>query len=224
MQTVDSVLNELTTEVATKAFDTELHQKIPMEQAIEVTTGTSSVQMIDQTLLQIVTSIEDVFLVEDAFDDEEMSYKHEIVQDPIFLVATQDCGTYSDVEVNTEEPKVTDEDPPKEAISPPAATPRKDKDLACPSMHPPSPSRTRTRCRCKSYNRSSLHRSTRLAQRGVLKDLGIDGNDGKLNEDVVQIYAEHLKELLPSDLLKPLMELKGRAFWDMVIEVSLSFL
>ena len=88
MQTVDSVLNKLTTEVATKAFDTELHQKIPMEQAIEVTIGTSSVQMIDQTLLQIVTSIEDVFLVEDASDDEEMSYKHEIVQDPIFLVAT----------------------------------------------------------------------------------------------------------------------------------------
>ena len=117
-----------------------------------------------------------------------------------------------------------DEDPPIEAMSPLVATPRKDEDLACPSMHPPSPLTTRTRCRRKSYDRSSLRRSARLAQRGVLKDLGIDGNDGKLNEDVVQIYAEHLKELLPSDLLKPLMELKGCAFWDMVAEVSLSFL
>jgi len=119
---------------------------------------------------------------------------------------------------------VRDEDPPIEAMSPLVATPRKDEDLACPSMHPPSPLTKRTRCRRKSYDRSSLRRSARLAQRGVLKDLGIVGNDGKLNEDVVQIYAEHLKNLVPPDLLKSLMELKGRAFWDIVAEVSLSFL
>jgi hypothetical protein len=41
--TIDSVLNKLTTEGDSKAFGTELHQKIPMEQAIEGTSGTSSV-------------------------------------------------------------------------------------------------------------------------------------------------------------------------------------
>ena len=58
----------------------------------------------------------------------------------------------------------------------------------------------------------------------MLKDLGIVGNDGKLNEDAMQYYAERLKKVVLSDLLKPLLGLKGRAFWDMVAEVSLSFL
>ena len=111
-------------------------------------------------------------------------------------------------------------EPQIEAMSPPITTPRKDEDLACSSMHPPSPLSTRTRHRLKSYNRSSLRWSARLAQHGVLKDLGIIRNDGKLNEDVIQIYAECLKNLVPPDLLKSLMELKGRAFWDMVAEVS----
>ena len=117
-----------------------------------------------------------------------------------------------------------DEDPPIEAMSPLVATPRKDEDLACPPMHPPSPLSTRTRRRRKSYDRSSLCRSVRLAQRGVLKDLGIARNDEKLNKDVVQIYAERLKNFVLPNLLRSLMELKGRAFWDMVAEVSLSFL
>ena len=109
-----------------------------------------------------------------------------------------------------------DEDPPIEAMSPLVATPRKDEDLACPSMHPPSPLTTRTRCRRKSYDRSSLRRSARLAQRGVLKDLGIARNDEKLNEDVVQIYAERLNNFVLPNLLRSLRELKGRAFWNMV--------
>ena len=104
-----------------------------------------------------------------------------------------------------------DEDPPIEAMSPLVATPRKDEDLACTSMHPPSPLSTRTRHRRKSYDRSSLRRSARLAQRGVLKDLGIVGNNGHLNKDVVQAYVERLKRLLSPDLLKPLIELKGHA-------------
>jgi len=33
--------------------------------------------------------------------------------------------------------------------------------------------------------------------------------------------ADCLKELFPLDLLKPLMDLKGRAFYDLVAEVSL---
>ena len=40
----------------------------------------------------------------------------------------------------------------------------------------------------------------------MLKDLGIVGNDGKLNEDAMQDIV-CLKELLPPDLLKPLMSL-----------------
>ena len=58
----------------------------------------------------------------------------------------------------------------------------------------------------------------------MLKDLSNARNDGKLNEDAMQYYAERLKKVVPSDLLKPLLGLKGRAFWDMVAEVSLSFL
>ena len=88
----------------------------------------------------------------------------------------------------------------------------------------PLPLSTRKRCRRKSYDKSSLYQSVRLAQRGVLKDLGIARNDEKLNKDVVQIYAERLKNFVLPNLLRSLMELKGRAFWDMVAEVSLSFL
>jgi hypothetical protein len=54
----------------------------------------------------------------------------------------------------------------------------------------------------------------------VLKDLGIVGNDGKFNESVFEDYADHLQQLLSPDLLKPLMGLKGRAFWNMMTEVS----
>ena len=104
-----------------------------------------------------------------------------------------------------------DEDPPIEAMSPLVATPRKDEDLACTSMHPPSPLSTRTRHRRKSYDRSS-HRNVHLAQRRVLKDLGIVGNNGHLNKDVVQAYVERLKRLLLPDFLKPLIGLKGHAF------------
>ena len=55
----------------------------------------------------------------------------------------------------------------------------------------------------------------------MLDDLGIVGKDGKINEDAMQDIVVCLKELLPPDLLKPLMSLKGRAFLDFVAEASL---
>lgn len=43
-------------------------------------------------------------------------------------------------------------------------------------------------------------------------ELDIPENNGKLSEDVMQVYIEHLKRLLSPYLLKPLMGLKGHAF------------
>ena len=73
----------------------------------------------------------------------------------------------------------------------------------------------------QAYDRFWLRRSGRIAQHNVLKDLGVVGKDGKLNESAMQDIVVCLKELLPPDLLKPLMSLKGRAFWDFVAEASL---
>ena len=86
----------------------------------------------------------------------------------------------------------------------------------------PSPPAITARCRRKSYDKSSLRRSTHLAQRNVLKDLDIVGKDGKFDDVVIQDVVDCLKELLPSNLLKSLMGLKGRAFWDFVVEISLT--
>ena len=58
----------------------------------------------------------------------------------------------------------------------------------------------------------------------MLKDLDVVGKDGKINDDAMQEIMVCLKELLPPDLLKPLMSLKGRAFWDFVAEASLPLL
>jgi len=63
----------------------------------------------------------------------------------------------------------------------------------------------------------------------VLKDLGIVGNDGKLNEDAMQYYAERLKKVVPSDLLNPLLGFKrtcilgygGRGFFVFSVRVCL---
>ena len=55
----------------------------------------------------------------------------------------------------------------------------------------------------------------------MLKDLGIVRKDGKLDDEAMQDVVDCLKELLPPDLLKSLMGLKGPAFWDLVAEVSL---
>ncbi|CAN6199101.1 unnamed protein product [Urochloa humidicola] len=74
----------------------------------------------------------------------------------------------------------------------------------------------------KSFDRSSLRQSARLAQRNTLRNLGIIGNDGKFDEDVIQGYADYLKEALPQDLLSSLMHMKGRVFWDLVEKTSSS--
>ena len=71
----------------------------------------------------------------------------------------------------------------------PATVVRKGEDLACTSTLPPSLPTTKIRRRHKSYDRSSLRRSARIANCGVLKNLGIVGNDGKFNEDAIQDYA-----------------------------------
>ena len=103
----------------------------------------------------------------------------------------------------------------------PATVVRKGEDLACTSTLAPSLPTTKIRRRHKSYDRSSLRRSARIANCGVLKNLGIVGNDGKFNEDAIQDYADCLKELLPPDVHKLLMCLKGRAFWDFVVELHI---
>ena len=82
------------------------------------------------------------------------------------------------------------EDPLIEDESSPTAVVRKGEDLACTPTLPPSTPTTKTRRRHKSYDRSSLCRSARIANHGVLKNLGIVGNDGKCNEDAIQDYAD----------------------------------
>jgi len=62
----------------------------------------------------------------------------------------------------------------------------------------------------------------RLAKHKVLKDLGIVGNDGKLNDDAIQEHTwGYVKELLSPDLLESLIRTKDRAFWDLVAGISL---
>ena len=75
--------------------------------------------------------------------------------------------------------------------------------------------------RRKSFDKSSLRPSTQLAKRNILRNLGIIGNDGKLDEDAIKGYAECLKQLLPPDVLSSLVHAKGHAFWDLVAGISL---
>ena len=56
----------------------------------------------------------------------------------------------------------------------------------------------------------------------MLKDLGLIREDGKLDENAIQDYADRLKELVPPDLLQSIMRLKGRDFWDVVAGASLA--
>jgi hypothetical protein len=175
------------------------------------------VQVLEGTLRDVVTPIEDLVLVEDASDDEEVS---QVTVDPISLITIEDAPMHSTAEVNAAAPQQM-EDPPIKATSSSSATTRMEQDVACPPIHTPSPPVVTTRRRRKSYDKSSLRRSVRLAQRSMLKDLGIVGKDGKLDGDAMQDIVDCLKELLPPNLLKSLMGLKGLAFWNLVAEVSL---
>ncbi|KXG22926.1 hypothetical protein SORBI_3008G029700 [Sorghum bicolor] len=175
-------------------------------------------------LLQTVTPIEDVVVVEDASDDEE-AVSQVIIEDPIDLITIEDnplhsmtevkeeAITFGDnplhstTEVNEEVPNCI-EDPSIIAAPSSMAIAMEENDLMYINT-------------CKSYDRSSLCRSGRIAKHNVLKDLGVVGKDGKINEDAMQDIVVGLKELLPPDLLKSLMSLKGHAFWDFVAEAFL---
>jgi hypothetical protein len=58
------------------------------------------VQLVEQKLPQVVTSVEDVVLVEDASDDEEVvSDAHVAIEDPILLITIEESLTHSMIEV-----------------------------------------------------------------------------------------------------------------------------
>ena len=186
--------------------------------------------------VQDVTPVEDIVLVEDASNDEQ-TVSQVIVENPIYLITIEDALAHSTTEVTAEVSQLADGPSLKAMSSPsattgkekdvpssPSATTGKEKDVPCRPVRSPSPPAVTARCRRKSYDRSSLRRSTRLAQRNVLNELGIVGKDGKLDDNAIQDIVGCLKNLLPPDLLKPLMELKGRAFWDLVAEVTLPLL
>ncbi|CAN6338262.1 unnamed protein product [Urochloa humidicola] len=193
---ITSDASSTTTKVPTPAA--QMHLDSPME----------------QVTLQ-ATPIEDIVVVEDASDDEECSLDVNLtIKDPIVVIAVADGTTH--VEAMTDEPESLD-DPLMDF------TVMKVNDLTCPSVHPSPPTTPpmiATTRRRKFYDKSLLRRSARLAQH-KLKDLGILGNDGKIDEDAIQEYADCLKELVPPDLLESLMHLKGRAFWDLVARISL---
>jgi hypothetical protein len=149
-------------------------------------------------LRQTITHVEDIVLVEDASDDEE-AISQVTIEDLIFLIiiedntvhsmtdvkeevfTIEDNSLHSTIEVNDEVPRLI-QDSSINAASSSMATAMEDNDLTCPSIHPPSPSTTPARRRRKSYDRASLRRSSRIAQRNMLKDLGVVGKDEKLNE------------------------------------------
>ena len=182
------------------------------------------------SLLQTITHVEDFVLVEDASNDEEAISKV-IVEDPVFLITIEDNPMHSMTDV-TEEVIINIEDSPlhsmtkvneevPRSLQDPSSNATSSIATAVENDLTPSPSAILARRQRKSYDRSSLHRSGRIAQRNVLKDLGVVGKDGKLNESAMQDIVVCLNELLQPDLLKPLMSLKGRAFWDFVAEASL---
>jgi hypothetical protein len=191
-------------------------------------------------------------VVKDASDDEEVTLVvQSTFEDPIFLTTIKDNPSRSMVEDNSKpvlvedalvdeeatlavhgplcmvedntEPRLVD-DLLIEIGSSSSTRGRKDEDLACYPLAPPSLLTTTISCQCKSYNSSSLHRSARLAQRGVFKDLDIFGIDGKHSESSIQAYEDHLNELLSPYLLKKLLSLKGRAFWEFVAEFICLFI
>ncbi|CAN6170070.1 unnamed protein product [Urochloa humidicola] len=171
----------------------------------------------ERMVQQVDTCFEDVVLVEDASDDEEVVPTP--IENPIFLITTEDVPILSTMVVKEEETRLTD-DPSTMEVTAPTITTLNGENVGCPPMLPPSSSSMIARRRRKSYDKTSLRRSARLAQRGVLKDLGIIGSDGNLNDDAIQDYADRLKEILPPDQLKPLARLKGRAFLDLLVEIS----
>ncbi|CAN6320660.1 unnamed protein product [Urochloa humidicola] len=169
------------------------------------------------TTTEGMVQFEDVVLVEDVSDVEEAIPTP--IKDPIFLITIEDVPAHSTGVVKEEEARLAD-DPLTEGGSSPIMTALNGKEVGCHPILPSSSASMTARRRCKSYDTTSLRRNARLAQRGVLKDLGIIGSDGNINDDVIQDYADRLKEILPPDHLKPLARLKGLAFLDLLVEVS----
>jgi hypothetical protein len=156
-----------TNEVVAGAFEADSRQMMSTVQTIEVPSETSM-------LLQVVTSVEDLVVVEDASDDEETTLVAQTTfEDPIFLTTIEDDPSHSMVEGNTEpvlvegapddeeatlaihgpslsmvedniEPRLV-EDPPIETRSSSSTRAREDEDLACPPLAPSSPSTTAVR-------------------------------------------------------------------------------
>lgn len=180
-------------EVVTRKIDTGIRQKMPMEQAteglsvtsstlaslVEACTATASLVLKDTSvisadsigdemtiekavavpsrtlLLQTVTPIEDVVVVEDASDDEE-AVSQVIIEDPIDLITIEDnplhsmtevkeeAITFGDnplhstTEVNEEVPNCI-EDPSIIAAPSSMAIAMEENDLMCPPIHAPSP-------------------------------------------------------------------------------------
>lgn len=156
-----------TNEVVAGAFEADSRQMMSTVQTIEVPSETSM-------LLQVVTSVEDLVVVEDASDDEETTLVAQTTfEDPIFLTTIEDDPSHSMVEGNTEPVLVEDapddeeatlaihgpslsmvednieprlvEDPPIETRSSSSTRAREDEDLACPPLAPSSPSTTAVR-------------------------------------------------------------------------------
>jgi len=198
--------------LATIPLECEKHEVVPLDLPVE------------QMSIQGGTSIEDVVVVEDASDDEETtSDVGTAIEDPIVLLLDADDCTQPTVEIKVEVP-VQVHNISMDTTSMTDVTAMKFEELACTRTEPPSivtPLATSTaRRRCKHYDKSSVRRSVRLAQRKALKDLGIIANDGKLNEDAIQDCADILKEV-PPDLLKSLANLKSKDFWDVVAGLTL---
>lgn len=111
-------------------------------------------------------------------------YDIQFIEDPILLITIELDPFLSMPKVKANELQLV-EDSTVKATSYLSTVDRMGKDLASPPILPPSSTTMTARCQCNSYDRSSLHRSTRLARCNVLKDLGIVQNYGKLNEDVI---------------------------------------
>ena len=89
--------------------DTEIHKMKPIRQVVQVPSGVASIPMIDQTLLQVVTSTQDVVLVEDTSDDEETVLDIQLtIQYPIFLITIEDDTSHSMPEVKENEPPLVE--------------------------------------------------------------------------------------------------------------------
>ncbi|RCV06907.1 hypothetical protein SETIT_1G201300v2 [Setaria italica] len=205
---------------------------IVVEAKIMATTPSVCVQQsaldlpIEQMVLQVATYVEDVVMVEEASENEEAGSVMDLTfGDPVDLVIASDGSTQCGVEAKR---------PPMEAAFPIDVTATKIEEL---QIQPRSPSwiappclidatieehlSPRTQRKRKSYDISTLRRNARLAQHNKLRNLGIIGNDGKFDEDVLQAYADYLKEVLPPNLLSLLNRVKGCAFWDLVARISL---